>query len=506
MDFVLRKLHTPFGTEQAQPARDRKDIAKGMGVYFLIWFVGFLFMPTFFIQNLQILLPSFVTMAIFLYFSLRLRLQVQDNVFGEIGFIYLALAVAYTVFPAYGFLTLDALSSGVGLENLATLAPGQAELGLHLWRHVLFIGAVGAGYLFFRGRRAPKFDSLKNLGPAEKPVIRFLFVTVVFSIIALWGLSAPVTTYLDNYTRYDDLSWIARRVVTICTVLKAGGTFVLLTAMFTNYKKYRLYIWFFVLLRVVYEVQNSFGARIDAFFILIAAAVLYHYSVKRVTLRRGLLLALAVGVVFSTIEIIRFVDLDPSVVEETVLQGRGMPAGELGAVFVTGFHLYSERSQRNLPPIEWQVFFNDFISMVPLVDQTRWNPMYWYAKNYFPSAVVPPATLGPIAESALWGGEIDLVIRGFINGVLFAFLMRWFARESGKWQIMTIYVFCYATCIMCLKYSIFYQLTPLVKIILPLLLIVSVLVRNIQRRAKLRGNSRYQRIAPGITPESLQTS
>lgn len=496
----------PASPEQGLPARDRVRIAKWIGIYSLIWLIAFLFVPTFFIQNLQILAPSIVAMAIFLCFSLWLRSLVQDNIFGEIGFIYLAFALVYTVFPAYGFLTLDSLSSGAGFQVLALLGPHQGELGLHLWRHVLFIAAIGFGYLFFRGRRAPRFNSLNNLGYAEKPIIQVLFVLILFSVIALWTLSAPVNTYIDNYMRYDNLSWIGRRVVTICTVLKTGGAFVLLTAMFQNYERYRLYIWSFVLLQVVYEVQNSLGARIDAFFILTAAILLYHYCVTPVTLRRGLLLALVFGLAFSVIEIIRFVDLDPSAVEDTVLQGQGMPAGELGAVFVPGFHLYSERSQGILPPIEWQFFFNDFISMVPLVDQTKWHPMYWYAKNYFPDSVVPPLTLGPIAESALWGGEIDLTIRGFISGALFAFLMRWFAREGEKWQVMTLYVFCYSTCIMCLKYSIFYHLTPLVKIILPVLLIVSVLAKNIQRSPRLRGNRRYERIAPGITPENLRTT
>jgi hypothetical protein len=496
----------PFGSKQGLSAKDRRLIAKGIAIFVLIWFVAFLCRPTFFIQNGQILLPSFAVMFVFLSFSLWLRLQVQDNVFGEIGFIYLAFAVAYTVFPAYGFLTLDSLSSGEGFQNLALLGPDQSELGLHLWRHVLFIASIGCGYLIFRGKRAPKFNSLRNFGYAEQPIIRLLFVIILFSVIALWGLSAPVTTYIDDYTRYDNLSWIGRRVVTIFTVLKTGGTFVLLTAMFGDYRRYRVYIWSFVLLRAVYEVQNSLGSRIDAFVILVAAAALYHYCVKRITLKKGFLVMLAFGLVFSVIEVARASDFDFSAFEESISQKQGIPAGELGAVYSTGFHLYSERSKGTLPPIEWQVFFNDFISMVPLVDQTKWHPMYWYAKNYFPDALVPPQTLGPIAESALWGGEIDLLVRGLVNGTLFAFLMRWFAREGGKWQVMTIYVFCYSTCVMSLKYSVFYHLTPLVKIILPLLLIVSVLAKDIQRSTKLRGNSRCQRIAPGITPESLRTS
>src|SRR5208337_3279887 len=161
----------PLGAEPGLSARGRMLIAKGIGIYILIWFIAFLFEPNFFIRNAQILLPSFVVMALFLCFSLWLRFQVQQNVFGEIGFVYLAFAVAYTVFPAYGFLTLDSLSSGVGFQNLAALGPDQGELGRHLWRHVLFIAAVGAGYLLFRGRHTPKFDSIKDLGSAEKPII-----------------------------------------------------------------------------------------------------------------------------------------------------------------------------------------------------------------------------------------------------------------------------------------------------------------------------------------------
>src|SRR6266446_5911545 len=154
----------PFDAKEGLAARGRMLVAKGIGIYILILFIAFLFTPAFFIRNIQILLPSFVVMAIFLCFSLWLRFQVQDNIFGEIGFIYLAFAVAYTVFPAYGFLTLDSLSSGAGFQELATFVPDQGELGRHLWRHVLFIGAVGAGYLFFRGRHAPKFNSFENFG------------------------------------------------------------------------------------------------------------------------------------------------------------------------------------------------------------------------------------------------------------------------------------------------------------------------------------------------------
>ncbi|MGB2676266.1 MAG: hypothetical protein WAN12_04195 [Candidatus Acidiferrum sp.] len=130
----------PLGAEPGLSARARMFLAKGIGIYILIWLAAFLFMPAFFIRNVQILLPSFAVILIFLCFSLWLRFQVQANIFGEIGFIYLAFAVAYTVFPAYGFLALDSLSSGVGFENLAASVVGskaanggQVKTGQRMW-------------------------------------------------------------------------------------------------------------------------------------------------------------------------------------------------------------------------------------------------------------------------------------------------------------------------------------------------------------------------------------
>jgi len=483
----------PAGPKRGLPLKALARIAK-ICVCILAGLVVIVFAQTFLIGNLQILLPSLAAIAVFLYFSFRLKSQIQDDIFGEIGFLYLAFAVAYTVFPAFSFLTLSSISSGVGVPILESLLPGQGELGLQLWRQVLFIAAIAGGYLLFRGRRAPRFNSFDTLGVAEKPIIYFLFAGIVVSIVALWWLAAPVSEYIDYYTRYDHLPWIGLRVVAICTFVKTGGTFVLLPILFRNYERYRLYIWFIVLLRTVQEVLGSFGARIDAFMILLTAVVLYHYCVKRISLRKGLLVTLALGLGFAVIALVRSAGADSLAVGQAAISGRGVPVGELMALFVPGFHLYAERSMGSLPPVPWQLFFNDFITIIPFVGDTKWDPMYWYAANYVPDAAVPPLTLGPIALSALWGGEIGLFVEGFISGTLFAFLMRWFARDGVRWRVMAVYVFCYSTCVMCLKHSIFWHVTPLLRTILPVVVIVSVLARGFPESANLA------RVARGTGP------
>jgi hypothetical protein len=141
------------------------------------------------------------------------------------------------------------------------------------------------------------------------------------------------------------------------------------------------------------------------------------------------------------------------------------------------------------------MFFSDFISLMPFVDHYRWNPQYWYARFYFPEAAVPPQTMGPIADSAIWGGEIDLLLRSLINGGIFAYLVRWFFRRRHQWWALAIYIYCYATCVMALKYSVFYQITPIVKILVPALLLAGFVKRLTNRNLGL-GGGRTSSVAP----------
>ena len=85
------------------------------------------------------------------------------------------------------------------------------------------------------------------------------------------------------------------------------------------------------------------------------------------------------------------------------------------------FHLYFERKHNIMPSSDWRMFFNDFISIIPFIDHITYNPQYWYARNNFPTADVPPTTMGILADSAIWGGELDLLLRSLINGALLLF-------------------------------------------------------------------------------------
>lgn len=421
------------------------------------------------------LAPTIASLLSFGFFTVVLQRRVGENIFGELGFLYLGLTVAYTVLPALAFMA-SGLAEGA---PLAGLLPDPAELRVHLWRHVLFQSTVAVGYLLARGRA--NTEALRAIDHPERDTRALLFVAVILAVCvaSILLMSAPVTSYYDHYVRYDHLPWIQRKFVSVALRLTLGIYCVLLVFLFRDVRRYKYLIPLVVAAISVHETLYSYGARIQSLIVILQAVCLYHFMVKRVSLKWGVIACLAIAVLFSAVELVRSMGGDLASARSSVSDDGLAPAAEFFAIFFSGFHLYAERAAGALPVREWPMFFQEFLSLVTWGDLTRWNPMYWYAENYYPDAAVPPFTMGPIADSALWGGELDLFLRGLINGVFFAYLMRWFLRYRDRWWGMSVYVYCYATCILTLKYGVFFLLNPIVKNVLPTLLLVA-LIRRIR--------------------------
>lgn len=412
--------------------------------------------------------PGLASILVFGAFWLILRRKLDDNVFGELGFLYLALIAVYTLVPAVSFMTASFFQGG----PLDQLLPDPTQLRTHLWRQVLFEAGVATGYLLVRGRVRWEPSPTIEGGDRDGRALLFIALLTLVAVAAVTQLSAPVESYYDNYTRFDHLPWLLHKFVSLCIRMSLGLYCLLLVFLFRNYQKYKLIIPVALAVICAYEIVYSLGARIQALLVLLQAATLYHLTVKKISLKWAVVAGVVVVLVFSVIELIRLQDFTFGAARDVVAGGGLKPASELIAVFFPGFHLYAERAAGTLPPHEWPMFFSDFISLFTFGDFVRWNPMVWYANNYYPQAEVPPFTLGPIADSAIWGGEIDLVVRSLINGIFFASIVRWFLRYGDRWWGLAVYVYCVASCILTIKYSVFLDLNLIEKNLLPVLILV----------------------------------
>lgn len=422
-------------------------------------------------NKLDYLIPCFFVILLYFLFVIYIIKKTENNIISDIGLIYVSFMVLYTIAPA-----INIISGMNELDPILLLSPSINQLSAELWRQFAFILTFIFGYTAIRKNsnlRAEKIDF------SESEINRsvFIFICILFFInLYLILMSAPVENYYESYTRYENLPWVLKKIASVFIRFKIGIYTILLTLLFINYKKFKLAIPIFILLICLFELFYTHGARIQVLIIVIQSVCLYSILVSKISIKKIALISFLFITIFMAIEIVRLIEFKNiddliDVLENINLQ---LP-WELNSVFYTGLHLYMERTANTIPAVEWPMFFFDLISIFTFNDFLLWNPTDWYYRNYHPNAPVAPFTLSPIADSAIWGGYIDLIFRGILNGCFFALIFNLYVDKKKNLSILITYIFLCSMSIITFKYSIFYLLTPFVKNLFPCLLLMIVI-------------------------------
>lgn len=391
----------------------------------------------------------------------------------DLGFIFFSLCFLYTAAPGmtFLFLELDEVPGWPWME-LNSLTPTEDALAVHLWRHNIFLLCFLLAYMFVRRRVdvvdfSRRVDSLgRRLGLKE--IVFFIPLFFTFSILGN-SIAGESDIYYEKYQVIESLGEWERIVYALANRIAAGSQyFMVISFVCLPIKKWLKVMG--ILAIAFYQLLMSSGSRVELLFFIIAGGVAYALFVNKVKLRYVFFAALCGLCSFWFIEVFRYYEFD---LAETIqhFQAFGVkPMGELGAVFSTGFHLYSLSEVGQLPLRDGKMFFFEIMSLFSSNANSHLSPQSWYWREFYPNYPVPPQTNGPIADSALWGlGLFDLAIRACIIGFIFGWLTnKVFGRElSFVWAV--IYIFYCATCVMTLKYGVLWQLNPIVKTMLPLI-------------------------------------
>lgn len=391
----------------------------------------------------------------------------------DLGFIFLSLCFLYTAAPAVTFLFLDLDGvPGWPWMELNRLAPTEDALAEHLWRHNLFLGLFLVTYIFARRRVdivafSRAVDKLRrSIGWREAGVFLTLFCLASIVSNILVGSS---DVYVEKYLIIESLGQGERIFFALANRIAAGSQYFMIVAFaLLPFRKWIKVLG--VLALALIQVLMSSGSRIELLFLILAGGVAYVLFVQKIKLRYVFFAALLALGVFWFIEVFRYYEFDVAATLTHFHEFGVKPMGELGAVFSTGFHLYSLSEMGQLPLRDGKMFFYEVLSLFSSNASANFSPQYWYWREFYPNYLVPPQTNGPIADSALWGlGLVDLGVRACIIGIMFGWLTnRMFKRQpSFLWAV--IYVFYCATCVMTLKYGVLWQLNPLVKTMVPLI-------------------------------------
>ena len=303
---------------------------------------------------------------------------------------------------------------------------------------------------------------------------------ILFSLILLASyfllfiFSGDFDGYLESYERYNHLSRPLRLFISVIVRFKFAFIILFLIHFFIYFRDKKKIITIGFLLLMFLEAKYSAGARISVLFLLFTAFSLYVILNGLPKIRILLVGILISFVLFSIVEKTRANDND--FVDKELAQ---LIPGEFGSAFFTSFHLYQERDDNQLPKKSYKMLFFDFIApFIPNAEVVDIDPIFWYRNNYFPTAKVPPFTIGPIANTAIWEGEIGLIFRSWLCALIFAKFSNFITRRNISPFKLFIYLSVFSTSIMVIKYSIFFQLTLIFKnLIVPFILFL--IIRNV---------------------------
>ena len=407
-----------------------------------------------------------ISILLNVFFNTNLKKRFGGYRFLEIGFYLNFFLSLYIIIPTIVFITSSFTVGDPISYVLNGFAFSNETLFIkHLIRMLVFQLVFIVSYLKIRNTKIIRYETSDF--KFKKPFVIILSLLLTICYILLFGLSGDFDGYIESYQRYDHLNRPLRLFISMLVRFKFAFIVLFLIHFFIYYKKKKIILVLGYLCLLFLEAKYSSGARISILFLLFQGFGLYIIINGFPKIRNLILGSLTCLVLFTVIEKTR-IDSKDGVTNELA----ALLPGEFGAVFFTSYHLYQKRDDNQLPNKSYKMLFFDFTSpFLPNAGLAEIDPIYWYKKNYFPKSEVPPFTLGPIANTAIWEGEIGLILRAWLCALLFGKFSNFITRRNITPFNLFVYLSIFSTTVMVLKYSIFFHLTPLIKnLILPFFL------------------------------------
>jgi len=369
----------------------------------------------------------------------------------DIGFILLAFFLLYTIIPIIVFITDAYRFTFLGWLDLT-----NSSMVDNTYRHIIFSLSIQVVYIFFY--RVCSGSLLVVSYKPETFVFLLCILLYLLVLVALSLFSNPVENYYDHYTRFDHLDGLSRKVVSIIVRVYNGLLPFLIMFSVFKYKDNKWCLFPIIFGICAYDVFMSHGSRIQALFVIIQAMIFYSYICKPIATKNVLFVSLFVVLIFTGIEIFRLATSDFS----DVIADSYALAGEFSTLFYPEIYLFELRESGSMPTFDLGLYFKDFFELIPFLNIPGVNPMTWFWENFHPEAPVAPFTLGPISDSAMFGGNYSIPVRGALLGLVLGAIKTMFERNAN-WISLSIYSYLCSVVVLSLKYGFLTPISLLIK-------------------------------------------
>lgn len=359
------------------------------------------------------------------------------------GSIIILFYYLYCVVPTLFFLTNTIEGAPISWYSYA-----DEELEAILWRSMLlgFVLSVSVCFFATSTQRDSAREGIKFTGAS---VLLACFALALPNVI-LEYLSAPVETYYDFYTRFDHLTGFLGTVSVVCRRMIWGFTPILVFILSVYFKDSLIKYVLCILVIIGYTVINSYGARIDAILIVIQA-VCYRFLWARKSISKWQIVAVFPAAALS-MYVLRYMEIirlgTESNIDITFATALLAAPVEFFALMFPGIELYRLSSGGPMQGVSY--YFKDIITLIPFVDTSNYDLMYWYWKTFAPNAPVAPSTMGVLADPAILG-DWWLIVQGVVIGKLANVVNRF--RGSSNIYLLAAFGYLASNGVLVLKYN-----------------------------------------------------
>ena len=382
-------------------------------------------------------ISGFVVVLVLATMAMRRFKSNQFSLF-EPGAVLALFVAVYGAFPVIGLSFAD-VSSNVNADiRLRTLASDFKDIQLVGWFYVLFLAAFLSAYIYFRrqagGVRASRMVVSRN----NLISLMLIFLAAEAAIfIGRWyyGVQSP-TTYQESYLQYSDLPLFAQQVLIHVTGVVVTVKMALILALMS--KRYgRLIVSLWIVIEAVLTAVNL-GSRTELFVSVLVSLVGYHYLCRRIPTSLALTMGGVLVPVFLLLGAVRNFGVDDQFFASF------MTTNEFTSIFLNALDILRLKREGETDVLFPTFYYADFINLIPqqLLPFEKLSLANWYVETFYPALAQAGGgfVFGVVAEAIIGFGITDILVRGFVLGMVFAWLHVWIAKsKQGLWRL-TFYV------------------------------------------------------------------
>jgi hypothetical protein len=412
-----------------------RALRAALGVLALVF--GAVFVGTFTtVESRGVVLILLVLTAITVVFEISL-VRYGIAPFFEIGGFFAAVVWLYASYPIITYLANGLAYTPWSDLRLFNAEPTPQQIATLGWWYAAFLASFCLMYRLVRPRTGAV---LLRAYPAD---VGYLVATVlgyaaikifVFAVQQRYALTAG--SYLDTYVAIRNLPRLLRQIFTQSFGMLLTFTVLILSCLFTRYRKSRLYIALWIG-TIAYSVFTSHAARTSLFLALFVALVLYHHLVRPISMRLATAMAIIGVLSFNLMGFLRlgFEKENASLFAST---------NEFESVFANAYDLMYVQHAQGALLSRPELRLSDVLSIIPqqVLPFGKGTSAEWYLSTYYTEYFATGGGLafGVVSEGVTGWGWAELLLRGAFLGTLFGLLQRYVSRRVLSPWMLAFYV------------------------------------------------------------------